>query len=92
MRWEWSMENDRMASKALGLAESRRWGGPKGKGGCDGQTCNQSRETYRDKFKPCQWRRRQPLDFEHATPFLTGKCTIVFGVFTSSLYNHPCVR
>ena len=72
------MENDRMASKALGLAESRRWGGPRGNGGCDGQTCNQSRETYGDKFKPCQRRRRQPLDFEHATPFLMGKCTIVF--------------
>lgn len=27
---------------------------------------------------PVQWRRRQPLDSEHATPFLMGKCTIVF--------------
>lgn len=46
------MENDRMASKAIGLVDSRRWGGPKGNG-CDSQAWNQRRETYRDKFKPC---------------------------------------
>ena len=53
IRGEQSMENDKMASKALGLVDSRRWDGPKGNGGCDGQTWNQRRETYRNKFKPC---------------------------------------